>query len=161
MKRHGKMILEGILILVFAFVSVWVCLTSTSSADTSSTWPTRTLIIPFNGETALTVVFRDAKTGNVVHGTAGTCTAATTWDSGEIAAVAHSISGDWTVAVPSVTRNFSTLYFTIYYAVPGDITKATQPSVSGAALYDTRSGKTYTDTVPVSEGEVRSRTFIE
>lgn len=160
MKRHGKIILEGIVILVMVLACIGIWLTSTSSAATND-WPAKTLIIPFNGETALTVVFRDAKTGNIVHGTAGTSTAATTWDNGEIAAVAHSISGDWMIAVPSVTRAFPTLYFTIYYAAPADITKATVPSAPKATLYDTRSGKTYTDTVPVSEGEVRSRTFIE
>ena len=121
-----------------------------------ATYAARNLVIPFNGESNLTVVFREFGTGNIMK-TDGTCTAAITWSEGEFdnaeatEIAQHAQSNDWIVKVPETTVRW--LYFTYYDAAHGDVAKTTTPD-AGPILYDAKNGITYTDTNPTFNGRV-------
>jgi len=55
----------------------------------SKNYENRLLVIPFGGETHLTVVLRQDKAGNVLHATTGDCSASVTFAQGRIAATRH------------------------------------------------------------------------
>ena len=76
MKTHIALIL---LVILAVFTLVWDNIERAHAA----TYAAKTVVIkPFNGETNVTVVFRDAKTGNIFNATDGTSTAATAWADG-------------------------------------------------------------------------------
>lgn len=120
----------------------------------SKTYESRLLVIPYGGESHLTVVFRQDKTGNVLHGVNGDCSASISFADGRIAAVRHPESGDWLVTIPAT--NIKTLYGTLYYAAIGDVTKDTSPDAPNAIafLFDTKSGASFSDMVPMLNGRV-------
>jgi len=149
-KRIGKIALWTMAALVTAACAVtWMVPREAKAA----TYDARTLVVkPFGGETALTVVFRDIKTGNVFK-TDGTSAADTAWADGEFAASQHASSGDWVITFPAT--NFRTLYFSYYDAAVGAVTAATTPD--GTALFDVPSGMSYTDASPTADGRVKVR----
>ncbi len=120
----------------------------------SRKYENRTLIIPYGGEEYLTVVFRQDKTGNVLHATSGDCSAGIPFADGRIAATRHPESGDWRVAIPAT--DVKTLYGTLYYAAIGDVDKNTSPDAPNAIafLFDTKSGASFSDMVPMLNGRV-------
>ena len=99
-------------------------------------YQSRTLIIPFDGEAGMFVVFRDYATGDLIHSTTGAVTV--TWANAEITATNHAYSNDWIVAVPGTDTRF--MYFTYYYTDPTDGTTA--PDSANPVLYDARLGIT-------------------
>jgi hypothetical protein len=113
------------------------------------------LVIPFGGETDLTVVFREDKTGNVLHATSGDCSASIPFANGRIAAIRHPQSGDWRVQIPPT--NIKTLYGTLYGAAIGNVDKDTVPeSPKGMAFrVDVKTGATFSDLLPTLNGRVR------
>ena len=114
-------------------------------------YPSRTLVIPFNGESYKTLVLRDKYTGDVIHASTGEVTE--TFSVGIIAGVAHDVSGDWVFALPSTA--FRVLYFTLYdEAAP---TAASIPVEGSAQLYDPRTGQTYTDGIVSANGRLFMR----
>jgi hypothetical protein len=117
-------------------------------------YESKVLVIPFGGETALTVVFRQDKTGNVLHATTGDCSASVTFANGRIAATRHPQSGDWLVAIPAT--DVKTLYGTLYYAAIGDVNKDTSPDAPNAIafLFDMKTGASFSDLVPMLNGRI-------
>ena len=109
----------------------------------------KTLVIPFNGESAKFVVMRDKDTGDLIHKTTGVKT--TTWADAALAASAHADSGDWLFAIPAM--DYDTLYFTMYDSEPA--TKAVTPSSDSAILYSTRVGSTFTDSILSQDGTIK------
>ena len=141
-KRIGKIAVWTMAALFTAACAVtWMVPREAKAA----TYAARNLLLPFNGESNLTVVFRDYATGNILK-TDGTCTAAITWTEGEFDNAAeteikqHDQSNDWIVKVPETTVRW--LYFTYYDAAHGDVAKTTTPD-GGPILYDAKTGNTY------------------
>ena len=120
----------------------------------SKRYANRVLVIPYGGEDALTVVFREDKTGNVLHATSGDCSAGIPFADGRIAATRHPESGDWRVAIPAT--DVKTLYGTLYYVPAIDVDKNTSPDAPNAIafLFDTKSGASFSDMVPQLNGRV-------
>jgi hypothetical protein len=120
----------------------------------SKRYANRVLVIPYGGEDALTVVFREDKTGNVLHATSGDCSASIPFADGRIAATRHPESGDWRVAIPAT--DVKTLYGTLYYVPAIDVDKNTSPDAPNAIafLFDTKSGASFSDMVPQLNGRV-------
>ena len=114
----------------------------------------RLLVIPYGGESNLTVVFREHQTGNVVNGSNGDCNETVTFADGRIAATRHPESGDWLIQVP-ITR-IKTIYGTLYYRSPDDVYKETVPDEpkASAFLFDANSGVSFSDLLPVINGRV-------
>ena len=114
-------------------------------------YPARTLVIPFNGESHKTLVLRDKYTGDVIHASTGTV--AETFSAGIITGEPHDVSGDWVFALPSTA--FRVLYFTLYdEAAP---TAASIPAEGSAQLYDPCTGQTYTDGTVSANGRLFMR----
>jgi hypothetical protein len=141
--RIGKIAVWTMAVLfVAACVVTWMVPREAQAA----TYPTKNVVLPFNGETNMTVVFRDFATGNVLNASTGACTAATTWGDGEFDSAdtseidQHDISNDWVVIVPETTVRW--LYFTYYDAAHGDVSKTTTPT-GGPILYDAKTGFTH------------------
>lgn len=120
----------------------------------SKRYESRMLIIPYGGEDALTVVFREDKTGNVLHATSGECAASVTFAQGRIAATRHPESGDWRVVIPAT--DVKTLYGTLYYAPVVDVDKNTAPDAPNAIafLFDLKTGASFSDMLPTLNGRV-------
>ena len=120
----------------------------------SKTYDSQTLVIPYGGQSHLTVVFRAEKSGDVLHATTGECSGSVSFANGRIAATRHPESGDWLVAIPA-TR-IKTLYATLYAAAVGEVTRDTVPDRPDAAafLYDMHSGASFSDVVPLRNGRV-------
>ena len=120
----------------------------------SKRYDSQTLVIPFGGEAALTVVLRQDKTGHVLHATTGECTPSVTFVQGRIAAVRHPQGGDWLVPIPAT--DVKSLYGTLYYAAAGSVTKDTEPDTPNAVafLFDTKSGAAFSDLVPMLNGRI-------
>ena len=114
----------------------------------------RMLVIPYGGEDALTVVFRQDKTGNVLHATSGECAASIPFADGRIAATRHPESGDWRVVIPAT--DVKTLYGTLYYAPVVDVDKNTAPDAPNAIafLFDMKIGASFSDMLPTLNGRV-------
>lgn len=126
------------LTIVSLIISVWIV-----SSALAAEFAAKTLVIPFNGETAVTVVFRDLNNGNLIDADDGTSTAATAWGDAEIEATQHAESNDWLIAVP--TTSVRTAYFSVFHSAASAVTKTSVPDKS-AVLYDVESGRTFTDT---------------
>ncbi|MCE5185039.1 MAG: hypothetical protein LLF76_02815 [Planctomycetaceae bacterium] len=105
----------------------------------------QTLVIPFNGESAVTVVLRERTTGNILSAADGTCTASTTWAAGAIQATQHSVSNDWLVVIPA--SYIRECILSIYHATKATVTKTTTPDVA-PVLFNLGTGRTYTDANP-------------
>ena len=120
----------------------------------SKRYESQTLILPFGGESALTVVFRQDKTGDVLHAVSGDCSASIAFADGRIAAIRHPQSGDWQVSVPAT--DIKTLYGTLYAAAVADVHKDTVPTAPTAVafLFDTKRGIAFSDLVPTFNGRV-------
>ena len=120
----------------------------------SKRYENRMLVIPYGGEDALTVVFRQDKTGNVLHATSGECAASVTFAQGRIAATRHPESGDWRVVIPAT--DVKTLYGTLYYAPVVDVDKNTAPNAPNAIafLFDMKTGASFSDMLPTLNGRV-------
>ena len=120
----------------------------------SKTYENRLLVIPFGGETHLTAVLRQDKTGNVLHATTGDCSASVTFVQGRIAATRHPQSGDWVVAIPAT--DIKTLYGTVYYAAASGVTKDTAPDAPNAIafMFDMKIGASFSDLVPMLNGRI-------
>ena len=114
-------------------------------------YPSRTLVIPFNGESHKTLVLRDKYTGDVIHASTGAVT--DTFSQAIIAGVAHDVSGDWVFTLPSTS--FRVLYFTLYDVETP--TKASIPVEGSAQLYDPCTGQTYTDSTVSANGRLFMR----
>lgn len=112
------------------------------------------LVIPFGGQTALTVVFRQDKTGNILHATTGDCTSSITVANGRIQATRHAQSGDWLVAIPAT--DVKTLYGTLYHKSAVEVTKDTVPDAPSAVafLFDAKTGASFSDLLPTLNGRV-------
>ena len=120
----------------------------------SKRYANRVLVIPYGGEDALTVVFREDKTGNVLHATSGDCSAAIPFADGRIAATRHPESGDWRVAIPAT--DVKALYGTLYYVPAIDVDKNTSPDAPNAIafLFDMKTGVSFSDMLPLLNGRV-------
>ena len=120
----------------------------------SKRYANRVLVIPYGGEDALTVVFREDKTGNVLNATSGECAASVTFAYGRIAAARHPESGDWRVTIPAT--DVKTLYGTLYYAPAIDVDKNTAPDAPNAVafLFDMKTGASFSDMLPTLNGRV-------
>ena len=120
----------------------------------SKRYANRVLVIPYGGEDALTVVFRQDKTGNVLHATSGECAASVTFAQGRIAATRHPESGDWRGMIPAT--DVKTLYGTLYYAPVVDVDKNTAPDAPNAIafLFDMKTGASFSDMLPTLNGRV-------
>jgi len=120
----------------------------------AKTYDSKVLVIPFGGEADLTVVFRQDKTGNVLHATTGDCTASVTFTQGKITATRHPQSGDWLIAIPAT--DIKTLYGTLYYAAASSITKDSSPDAPNAIafLFDTKRGASFSDMLPTFNGRI-------
>ena len=120
----------------------------------SKRYENRMLVIPYGGEEALTVVFRQDKTGNVLHATSGECAASVTFAQGRIAATRHPERGDWRVVIPAT--DVKTLYGTLYYVPAIDVDKNTAPDAPNAIafLFDMKTGVSFSDMVPQLNGRV-------
>ncbi len=120
----------------------------------SKNYKNRLLVIPFGGETHLTVVLREDKAGNVLHATTGDCSASVTFAQGRIAATRHPQSGDWLVPIPAT--NIKTLYGTVYYAAASGVTKDTAPDAPNAIafMFDMKIGASFSDLVPMLNGRI-------
>jgi hypothetical protein len=117
-------------------------------------YDSKVLVIPFGGEAALTVVFRQDKTGNVLHATSGDCSSSVTFANGKITAARHPQSGDWLVTIPA--SDIKTLYGTLYYAAAAAVDKDTVPDAPSATafLFDTLRGVSFSDILPTFNGRV-------
>ena len=111
-------------------------------------YPSRKLVIPFNGESYKTLVLRDKYTGDVIHASTGAVTE--TFSQAIITGAAHAVSGDWVFTLPSTA--FRVLYFTLYDVETP--TKASTPVEGSAQLYDPRTGQTYTDSAVSANGRL-------
>ncbi len=152
MKRLGKITFAVImLILAVGILSLGYLNIENASAET---YVTRTLILPFNGETAKTIVMRDAANGNVINKTTGASASNTAWADGENAGSAHTYSGDWVFTI-IVSDTVKEAYFTYYNVAPASITAATTPDSNAPILYNPKTGKTYTDTNPREDQAVK------
>ena len=139
MKNKGKIALYTLFIILFSMLTVtWLW---PSKAEASFT--AKTYVLPYNGETAKTIVLRDIATGNVISATDGTSTASTTWAAGEIEGSQHSISNDWTFSIPSMPSRYA--FFTVYDAAASSVDKTTTPSF-GPYLYDAQLGMAVLET---------------
>lgn len=120
----------------------------------SKTYENRLLVIPFGGEDDLTVVFRQDKTGNVLHATTGDCSASIPFANGRIVATRHLQGGDWLVAIPATA--IKTLYGTLYYLPASAVSKDTPPEAPHAIafLFDTKNGASFSDMLPTLNGRV-------
>jgi len=153
MKQTGKIALLVIVGLVLAaMAATWVV--NVSEATATTRYASRTLIIPYGGQPNLTVVFRQDKTGNVLHATSGDCSASVTFAQGRIAATRHPQSGDWQVTIPGT--DVRTLYGTVYDAAASAVTRDTVPDAPGtdAFLFDMKFGASFSDLVPTFNGRV-------
>jgi hypothetical protein len=120
----------------------------------SKRYDAQTVVIPFGGEAALTVVLRQDKTGHVLHAVSGDCSAGITFAQGRITAVRHPQSGDWLIPIPATDAK--SLYGTLYYAPAATITKDTEPDTPNAVafLFDAKSGAVFSDLVPMLNGRI-------
>jgi len=120
----------------------------------AKTYESKVLVIPFGGEANLTVVFRQDKTGNILHATTGDCSASVTFANGRITAARHPQSGDWLVAIPAT--DIKTLYGTLYYAAAATVSKDTSPDAPNAIafLFDMKTGASFSDMLPTFNGRV-------
>lgn len=155
MKRYGKVITGALLASIICAVGLMIYVDRAKAADY-----TKTYVIPYNGESYKTIVLRCLNNGNCVNATTGTSSAATTWDSAELAGVRNTLSGDWVFTMPTLSSTLGTVYFTGYNVAPASITKDTIYD-KGPLLWDPRSGAGYTDASPTEQGELRVRTFQE
>lgn len=120
----------------------------------SKRYEAQVLVIPFGGQTALTVVLRQDKTGHILHATTGDCTASIPFASGRIQATRHAQSGDWLVLIPAT--DVKTLYGTLYHKSLAEVTKDTIPDTPSAAafLFDASTGSSFSDLLPIRNGRV-------
>jgi len=120
----------------------------------SKRYDAQTLVIPYGGQTALTVVFRQDKTGHILHATTGDCTSSITVANGRIQATRHPQSGDWLVSIPAT--DVKTLYGTLYHKLATEVTKDTVPDAPSAVafLFDARTGSSFSDLLPTLNGRV-------
>ena len=120
----------------------------------SKRYENRQLVIPYGGEDYLTVVFREDKTGNVLHAVSGDCSVTVPFADGRIAATRHPESGDWRVPIPAT--DIKTLYGTVYYAASGDVNKDIAPDAPNAIafLFDMKIGASFSDLLPTFNGRV-------
>lgn len=114
----------------------------------------RLLVVPYGGESNLTVVFREHQTGNVLNGSNGDCDASVTFAQGRIAATRHPESGDWLIQLPAT--DVKTLYGTLYYRALAEVDKETTPDEpkASAFLFDANSGVSFSDLLPILNGRV-------
>lgn len=110
----------------------------------AATIATQTFVIPYNGETAYTIVITDRANGNVVDASDGTSEADTAWNDGEIAGTRHAISGHWTF---TVVRNLQVKnpVMNYYNIAAASLDKDDLPYRS-ASLYDSKENLTYSST---------------
>lgn len=115
----------------------------------------QTLVVPYNGESAITAVMRDKRDGSVIDADDGTDDAA--WDDGEIEATQQAVSNDWLLSIPA--SNVKIVYITLYSVAAASVDKTTIPyNYQGTAfLLDTRYGSTGTDTNFNINGQIRVR----
>lgn len=120
----------------------------------SKRYDAQTLVIPYAGQTALTVVLRQDKTGHILHATTGDCTSAITVANGRIQAVRHAQSGDWLVSIPAT--DVKTLYATLYHKSAAEVTKDTVPDTPSAVafLFDANTGSSFSDLLPMRNGRI-------
>lgn len=136
--------------------TVTVCeyVESANGENSPKPYDTRMLVIPFGGELALTAVFREKATGNVLHATEGDCSPSITFAQGRAAAVRHPQSGDWMIAIPAA--RVKTLHGTLYSAAASGVTKDTAPDArnANAFLFDMKTGASFSDMLPMLNGRV-------
>lgn len=137
------MIKNKITLITIISISIILTMLAIATKLYAAEYATRTLVIPFNGESALTIVFRNLDSGNLIDADDGTSTASTAWDDAEIEGSLHAASGDWVFTIP--TTSVRNLYFTQYAVAKTSVAKTTTPDRS-AILYDPSTGRTYTDT---------------
>jgi len=120
----------------------------------SKRYDAQVLVIPFGGQSALTVVFRQDKTGHILHATTGDCSSSITVANGRIQATRHAQSGDWLVALPAT--DVETLYATLYHKSATEVTKDTVPDAPSAVafLFDAGTGSSFSDLLPTLNGRV-------
>ena len=114
-------------------------------------YSSKVLVIPYNGESNLTVVLREYGTGNVLDATTGDCDDTITFAQGCIEATRHAKSGDWLVVVPAT--DVKTLYGTIYKLAAASVTKNSTSDLPGF-LFDSKYGIVFSNTVPTFNGRV-------
>jgi hypothetical protein len=152
--RLGKITLVNLSALILVCVAIWIvsCLTLPALAA-GETYPARTFILPYAGETAKTIVLEDRDNGNAINGTLGTSTAATTWDAAEIAGTQHAITNDWVFSIPA--HSIHRIILKRYDVAPASIDKTTVSGIS-PLLYNPKSGLAYTDTNPIMDNMVNT-----
>lgn len=122
-------------------------------------YPATTVCFPkVDGETDPYFVLYDVTTGNLVNASTGTIAASVSWadaafDEGHF--TAHAISGQPVYTIPALGKvKLGILCFNAATPLAAD-------PILRSGLFDPKSGSTYTDMLPVKNGEVRVRETID
>jgi len=137
-RKYGKITLYAIwFMVVFAIVFTW---TFTRHAQAASA--AHNLVIPYNGEAAITVVFALPSNASLIDADLGTIGAS--WADAEIEASQDATSNDWIIAIPSTQYNI--FFCKVYHVAAASVDKTTVPS-RDPFLYDTGKRGSFTDAV--------------
>jgi hypothetical protein len=156
LKNRGRSLTLTIVLILAVAAVIALCYRPIAPAKASGeAYPSKTFILPYNGETAKTIVLHNRDNGNAVNSTTGASAAATTWDSAELAGTQHAITNDWLFTIPA--HNISRMYIKRFDVAPASIDKTTvYTSGNEPLLYNPKTGLAYTDTNPVVDNMVNT-----